>query len=53
MKNVSDDQLVNVLVDIAEGSETNNIGVVVNNTNMRVARNFLGQGNILRIRALR
>ena len=52
MKNVSDDQLVNVLVDIAESSETNNTDVVENNTNMRVARNFLGQKNILRIRAL-
>ena len=29
---VSNDELVNVLVDIAEGSETNNIGVVENNT---------------------
>ena len=32
---VSDDELVNVLVDIAEGNETKNISVVENKTNVK------------------
>ena len=43
---VSDDEFVNVLVDIAKGSETNNIGVVENGTYVRSSSTTENSGRL-------